>query len=444
MTILVSLYETLQQRKRPEDVADMVMELLQPHLTPQELKVLDKAAAGSLKRGVHGYTSMAEMFMTAVGAEKQVKAAIPIFKLEDIDPAIYNSYANIEAFINQVSPLIQKAVGGNNFKADRLNKAQRKERGMDLSKRNYNKKWRLLKRLEEKLLTFARETRKHEFERVAKHGLFHQLDLDTFAADLDTACFIAYYTSRCNMRSEFTIQGQQRAFDEICEMLLNRCKRSGKAGWWAIAHGYASQEVLAQLSDEQKGMLLGKWTLALQDIAAMLEDVWSYSNINRDTMVVKAGNDSSTWNNTAGAWNKARDHWMHLIYALGMEDMLDKLCFGKVLRLMAADVVAWHYLTGGKLDPNTGVWNKLPLPWEVFNGRAACNRQMVATACQDAGMDAEKSGWLAPRLHGVAAFRPTPQLVHGVTVSNPFLATVLKKHGYFSGKQVTPLSPENN
>lgn len=191
-------------------------------------------------------------------------------------------------------------------------------------------------------------------------------------------------------------------------------------------------------------MLLGRWTTALQEIATLLDEVWKASNINRETMVVKRGNDSTTWNNTAGAWNKARDNWMNLIYALGIDYILDELCFGKVLRLMAADVVFWHATTGGKLDPNTHVWNKLPLPWEVFQGKATCNKELVIKYCKEAGIDAEKTGWIAPRIHGVAAFKPTPELVNGVVVSNPFLATVLKRHKYFSGKNAKPLFPEEN
>ena len=152
-------------------------------------------------------------------------------------------------------------------------------------------------------------------------------------------------------------------------------------------------------------------------------------------MIVQRGNDSTTWNNTAGAWNKARDHWMNLIYALGLDTILNEICFGKVMRLMAADVVSWHYATNGRLDPNTDVWNKIPLPWEVFKGKERCTKKLVITYCEKAGLDPEKSGWIAPRAHHtVANFKPTPELVHGVAVSNPFLATVLKKEKYYSGK----------
>jgi hypothetical protein len=41
----------------------------------------------------------------------------------------------------------------------------------------------------------------------------------------------------------------------------------------------------------------------------------------------------------------------------------------------------------------------------------------------------------------VQPFRPTPELVHGVSVGHPELARVLKKLGFFSGKGLK-LPPE--
>ncbi|HEY8895189.1 MAG TPA: hypothetical protein VIM79_10255 [Niastella sp.] len=442
MTTIEQLYNTLHERRRPEDVANMVIELTADSLSAKERTVLEKTAKGSLKRNVYGYTAMLQTFAEATGAGKQITKAIEIFKLSITGKSDYNNAEEIEKFITLVSPIINKPVGQNNFKADRLNKEQRKASGLDISKRNYNKKWRLLKRIETKLQTFIRESRKVEFQKIGKHGLAHTISFKEFAADLNTACFIAYYNARCNLRSVFTNQGQERPFDEICEVLLRRCKED--ASWWAISHIYTSQEVLLKLTDEQKGILLGRWTTILQDIAALLDEVWNANNFNRETMVVKKGNDSTTWNNTAGAWNKARDNWMNLIYALGMDYILDELCFGKVLRLIAADVAYWHHITGSELDSNTNVWNKLPLPWEVFHGKKSCTKSMVIKYCREAEIDAEKSGWIAPRPHGVVKFKPTPELVNGVIVSNPFLATVLKQHKYFSGKNAKPLFPEEN
>lgn len=435
MTTVEQLYETLDQRRRPEDVAEIIIELLKNKLTKREWALLEKAAKGSLKRSMFGYTSMLETFGTAAGAEKQITKAIEIFKIGESEKSDYNNAENIEAFLNRISPLIQKSVGQNNFKSDRLNKIQRIEAGLDISKRNYNKKWRLLKRIEKRLYKYIQESKKIEFQKIAKHGLSHTISQQDFEADLNTACFIAYFNARSGLRSTFTNQSQERPFDEICEMLFHRCKENpDRTNWQAIAYIYTTEEVLQHLTDEQKGTLLGRWTEILREIAEFLGELWNENDINRKTMAVQKGNDSTTWNNTAGAWNRARDNWMNLIYALGMEYILEDLSFGKVMRLMAADVIAWHLSTGGKLDPNTEVWNTVPLPWEVFQGKEFCNKKMIVEACRKAELDPEKSGWIAPRTHQVSRFTPTPELVHGVTVSNPFLASVLRKNKYFSGK----------
>lgn len=444
------LHLSLQQRHRPEDIAEQIQNMLCDELSTTEFNILEKASKGSLKRQLYQYTSMFQDFSKAIGPGNQINKIIEIFNILEFKPINCNEVGDIKKFITEVSPLINKNVGDNNFVTDRLNKTQRKALGMEVSKRTYYKQWRLLKRLENKLITYKRELRKVEFQMIANHGIVHHLKIKTFSEDKNTACFIAYYNARCSMRSVFTNQSQTRAFDEICEMLYNRCKRNDKpifrlwnkrkqdhltsTNWLAIAHIYPQKEVLKQLTEKQKGLLLGKWTSILQDIAGLLNDLWHENSINRKTMVVKMGNDSSTWNNTAGAWNKARDNWMSLVYALGMEYILDEVCFGKVMRLMAADVVSWHYSSGGQLDVNTLVWNALPLPWEVFIGEEICNKALVISVCKSFGIDARKSGWISPKIHKVTTYKPTPELVHGVEVSNPFLAKILKNNNYYSGK----------
>lgn len=455
MTTLQVLHQTLNQRKRPEDVAQMILELIGQELSYKEKIVLEKAAKGSLKRTVYNYTSMSEVFGNVVGAEQQINKAIEIFELEVEEDINGNDVNSIENFIKKLSILIHKDFGNNNFITDRLSKEERKKVGLDISKRKYNKKWRLLRRLEKKLKTYKNELKKLEFQKISKHGICHLLNIEEFSKDLNTACFIAYYNARCNLRSTFTNQSQERSFDEISEMLLNRClpKRNtffstktieNHTNWWAMAHIYTGEKVIFKLTDTQKGELLGIWTTILQEIATFLDMIWKGSEFNRKTMIVRKGNDSTTWNNTAGAWNKARDNWMNLIYALGMDYVLDELCFGKVMRLMAADVAYWHRASGSGLEPNTKVWYDLPLPWEVFQEKADCNRKLVIQKCELAGINAEKSGWIAPRKHGIAMFKPTPELVHGVTIGNPFLASILKKHRYFSGKKVSIIVPQNN
>src|SRR5258707_2741782 len=118
---------------------------------------------------------------------------------------------------------------------------------MDISRRRYNKLFRMLARMETKLQTLIREVKKLELTKVGKSGFGSQLSWDLFALDEKSACFLAYYTARCNLRSEFTIAGQQKPYDEIADLLFSLCRDSGTANWWAIAHVYPSQEVLSHL-----------------------------------------------------------------------------------------------------------------------------------------------------------------------------------------------------
>ncbi len=55
---------------------------------------------------------------------------------------------NRKPLLKKISPEIGKHFGASDFKADRLNKQQRKSAGLDLSKRKYNKLFRILARLE--------------------------------------------------------------------------------------------------------------------------------------------------------------------------------------------------------------------------------------------------------------------------------------------------------
>ncbi|GAA4351011.1 hypothetical protein GCM10023185_09320 [Hymenobacter saemangeumensis] len=439
----------------------MLLPLLEQHLTPPELATLKRAAGNSLRRNAWHYTSMMEDFARPAGANKQAAKAAelleyPLPAASDASIADYADPEQVRLLLQELSPRLAKNMGHNNYLTDRLDRKARQAAGLgDLSRRQYNKRFRALRHLEEKLQQLVFTSQQHQLQMVSKHGFAHEIAYEDFSRDLFSAAFIAYYTARCNLRSEFTNQSQERPFNTVADMLFRRCRdgqppvsalrrwvtgalpptgSSPAPAWWAIAQVYPAPQVLAQLSDEQKGELLGRWTALLQELADVLRHTWAANTFRRDSMVVKRGDDSSTWNITAGAWNKARDNWINLLYALGMEFVLEDLCPGKVLRLMAADVVAWHQQTGGQLDPNTLVWADLPLPWEVLNGTATCTRETVAAACARAGLNAAKSGWLAPRPHQVVPFRPTPELVHGVSVSNPYLALVLRKNKVFSGK----------
>jgi hypothetical protein len=283
----------------------------------------------------------------------------------------------------------------------------------------------------------AREQFKRALTLASKNRLAAQITWEDFSCDVNSACFIAYYVARCNLRSLFTNNSQARPYDEICEALMQRCNRQPeRTNWWAIAHVLPNEEVVGHLDDEQKGVLLSEYFNLMSDAAQFLKDLWASNQFNED-MVVRKGNDSTTWNVAAGAWNKLRDGWFSLMYALGLLDAVEQMCPGKVLRLMAADVAYWHRMSGGGMHNDTLVWKELPLPWQVFAGDVQCPKSLVESVCAKHGLDPIKSGWSAPRPgRAVERFEPTPELVHGVVVASPLLAAVFRKAGVFSGKEV--------
>ncbi|AKF84657.1 hypothetical protein MFUL124B02_02495 [Myxococcus fulvus 124B02] len=434
---LRTLFESLQRRMRPEDVAELVLTELGPELTRSQTHLLMKAASGSLKRGVHQLTSMAQDFERPAPPMRKVRKAVELFThapvLSDEDAT---DVEKVSAFVARLGAEIRKQFQKSDFAGDRLNKEARLSAGLEISRRRYNKLFRFLARFEEKLETYRMEQRKYEATRIAKSSLATRLSWADFSKSRDAACFIAYFTARRNRRSVFTNTGQDRALDEIADMLLTRFKQNPcTEGWRAIAHVLPDVDVVRHLSDADKMELFVTWLAVLHDLADLLRRTWERSLFDRSTMVVQRGDDSSTWNATAGAWNAARQGWLGLAHALGMHDTVDMMCLGKVMRLMASDVVRWHARSGGDLEPDTLIWAELPPPWEVLTGRQRCTRSYVERVCRKHGVDPEQKGWTShPGQRQAVPFSPTPELVHGVVVSHPQLASALKKAGWFSGK----------
>ncbi len=436
------LYDGVSRRLRPEDVADQVLRVFAEAgevLDSRTQRLLERRAQGSLRRRAFGYSAMVQDFTRPVGVQVQVRRAEVIFDSGTASGRLTAedclSPEKVAVYVRALGAEIHKAYGRSDFRYDRLNGEARDAAGLQTSRRKYNRKFRFLARMERKVERLAREWRKYEYTRIGKSGLATRLSFDDFAANINSACFIAYYASRCNLRSEFTIAPQQRPMDGVAEALLERCKADAGAHWWAIAHVYPERDVLRRLDASQRGQLLAIWYRLLREIAALLCEVWETSRFDLRSMVVKRGDDSSTWNNTASAWNMARKHWVALLFAMGMEDMLEGLCLGKVPRLIAADVASWHRSAGRGLHPDTHVWADLPYPWRVLDGQARCSRDDVLAACARHGVDPERAGWVAPQTSTrVERFRPTPELVNGVAVRSPQLAYALRRAGYFSGK----------
>lgn len=281
---LTALYQTLHKRYRPEDVAQLIVPLLENHLTQAERNVLQTAAVNSLRQNAWQYSSMAQDFFQPTGPAQQAAKAAELlaYRLPEStqEAAYFDDPAHVGQLLATLSPLLGKAVGHNDYRTDRLDRAARQAVGLGhLSRRRYNKLFRALRHLEEKLENLLSNYRLRETQMISKHGFAHEIPYEEFARDLNSAAFIVYYTARCNRRSVFTNQSQDRPYDTVADMLFQRCltakpSSASTTNWWAIAHVYPAPEVLAQLPDEQKGRLLGRWTTLLRRLADDLHQVW--------------------------------------------------------------------------------------------------------------------------------------------------------------------------
>ena len=429
-----ALHATLARRETPETIAALIASAL-PSPNRKLSSELSKVIEGSVARRF-GWSSMASVFRAPDRMDRQVAKAreLALLFLGGTLPEADDTEA-LDAFIDAFNVTIGKEPGQSSFKNNRRNRKARGEIGLHLSRRRYGKLFRIAARLEHRLGSLRREEAKHRLILVGKAALAPALSLDDLGDHAPTAAFVAYYAARMKLRSEFTIAGQQRPFDHLAEALLERCARDPQTRWYAIAHVFPRTDVLAHLADDEKGRLLGQWFDILSEISDRLEAAYRTTHIDLATMIVKRGNDSSTWNLLAGAWNRARDHWMAFIVALGLDHVFDVMLPGKVMRLMAADVARWHSISGGGIHPDTEVWRVLPKPWDVLRGEAACTRAKIEAACRSSGVDAAKGGWIAPRpRNAVSLAKPTPELVHGVAVNNPYFASMLRDMGTYSGK----------
>ena len=132
----------------------------------------------------------------------------------------------IRDYLERAEATIAKRVGRSDFLTDRLDRSGRRAPGLGhLSKRQYNKRFRLAARMERKRERLVRELEKREFTLISKSRLASKLAWDEFAGDRNTACFLAYYTARCNLRSEFTIDGSSAVRSGL-RPALRRCKAS--------------------------------------------------------------------------------------------------------------------------------------------------------------------------------------------------------------------------
>lgn len=421
-----SLYEGTRKRNYPQVVAGQILEYL-----GIEPPVTDWPRVPEYWKRYPSWV-MPQEFEGAASLDKQLNVLGTL--LGTPIPSGTNA-REVRRYLDYVAwPMIGGKPGRRHFKADRLNRIARKRAGLgDLSRRRYDKLFRLIARLDGYSDELFAQQQMARLAQVAKVGLALEIPWDSFKRTKYTAAFCAYYVANLGRRSLFTSGKQARALDAAADWLLAQCDKDPETGWLAIAYVFPRADVLAHLTlDERAGLLETAGSL-LTETAGLLKATAEKNDLQLDTMVVKRGNDSSTWNALAGAWNKARDLWLALAWSLDPA-IADAVLPGKALRLMAADVAAWHRRSGGGLDPDTRVWARLPRPWDVFGGDATSTRADVIAACEAESVDPAKTGWAKPRPRTqVDAIRDTPQLVHGVVVTHPALAQILRKAGYFAG-----------
>ncbi len=213
MTPLQELFELLSRRRRPEDVADLIRQELFDHASFSEKRILQQAARGALERQAWAFTSMTEDFASPVGMARQVHIARRLFpQVAAPEPSVCDDPGIMEPYNADASRTLHKMPGRSDFKTDRLSRAGRQGFGLgEMSRRQYNKRFRLLVRMERKLATLEREIRKREYTLIGKSRLASKLKWEKFSSDRDSACFIAYLTARANLRSVFTCGKQERA-----------------------------------------------------------------------------------------------------------------------------------------------------------------------------------------------------------------------------------------
>lgn len=272
---------------------------------------------------------------------------------------------------------------------------------------------------------------------AGKSRLAATIDEDAFTACPRTAAFVAYYCARLGMRTVFTSGSQDRPMDTLAEALLTAALDAPTCRPDVIARVLTRRSVLVRLTDEQLGDLLGTYFEQLATAARVLERAFD-PNRDRVRMVVRRGDDSSSWNAASRAFNQARTGWLSLVDMLGLSDSLSGHLPGKVPALVAGDVAWWHESEGGSQHADVVAWAALPLPWDVVLHGAPCPVELVRAACIGAGLDAEKTGWTRPyRQQQLEVATVAPELVHGVAVASPLLAAVLRDAGVFSGQAPT-------
>src|SRR5262245_45668239 len=168
---LVELHATLDARARPEEVADLILAAIGDRLAAWQRATLERAASRSWRRG-SWYSSMSADFARPVGAGRQIATLARLFEGE---PGSLAGAAADPAELRLVAAGAGRAIGWSpaqvDFRSDRLSRDERAAAGVELPKRQYNRRWRFLVRLAAKIDRYDTELRKRQLLLVGRSGL---------------------------------------------------------------------------------------------------------------------------------------------------------------------------------------------------------------------------------------------------------------------------------
>lgn len=420
LTTWAGLYTTMEERWRPDDVA-----ALSAILVPDLASILRPAARSA--------------WFGRQSAQWFDQHGRPGFRGHSVDTSITARFPGLPSDATAAVALLRQQTGlaSTDFR-DRVPSPLRKAAGIDISRRQYNKRCRIQLALDRKLRRLSERGAFSRYARLALSGWALDISLPDFMAlSPATRVFVAYYVARRQRQSAFSGTGQDRAWDSVAESLFTLSTPAN-----VVALAFPDARVLRLLTDAQRADLLLRAYRDIREMSVTMSMLWRALGADRGTMVVQRGMNSSDWNAIAGAWNAVRSAWVALLFACGRDTDLDRLCPGKAMRLMAADVAAWHRSLGSDEGPDVKVFKRLPLPWDVVLGTAVCTRSAVEAACSDARV--ANGSWTTPRETGEPVpTRTTNALVHGVAISDPGLADVLRRAGWFSGKSNARLVDES-
>lgn len=431
------LKASLVRRESTVNVAKAILDL---GFLPEDSELHTKLSSLSY-RGTYGYyDAVYDDYDRVDSADDQLETFAVLFPNVSIDEALSVTVDHL-SYVSAHQDLITSALYSLGVPSGwSANDALRKRFSLDWtvgsasSKKAFVKRLRFLNSFEEKLGRVFDTLQLRHAQMQAKSRLAYAVDAEKL--DDISLSFVAYLAARANRRSLFMLGGQSKAFDDISDALRDMIPAD--ANWEQIAYVSPTMNVFERLTQDALGRLIGKFHSEMTVAANQLRQLFPNLPVRmRAEMVMVKGVDSSRWNAYAGALNTMRSAWISATIAAGLDSVLDKYLPGKAPRLMAADLVWWARNNGQELHEDTRMFSKLPYPWEVISGEKKLNRAKILSVAHKANVtNIDETGWVGPRtgvISEVAAAEPIT--VHGIVVSDPNLAVMLRKAGAFSAKK---------